>query len=71
MKFDFISGKKKDKIIKEIKEIAKNPIQENKIIDLNQIIDKKKPIGREKNPVLIESMELIARTNNMLDKIVL
>ena len=71
MKIDLIPEEKKNKINKEIQEIKKDSINEKKIIDPNSIIDKKKPIGSEKNPILIESMESIARTNNVLDKMVL
>ena len=62
---------KKDKIDEEIEKISKNAIKEEKIISSNTIIDKNQPIGSEKNPLLIESMELIARTSNPVEKMVL
>ena len=71
MKVDLLSNEKKDKIDEEIEKISKNAIKEEKIISSNTIIDKNQPIGSEKNPLLIESMELIARTSNPVEKMVL
>lgn len=71
MKVDLLSPEKKDKIEEEMENIPKEVIKEENIIDNNIKIDKSKPIGSKKNPLLIESMDVIARTNDPIKKMVL
>lgn len=71
MKVDLLSPEKKDKIEEEMQNIPKEVIKEENIINNNIKIDKSKPIGSEENPLLIESMDVISKTNNPIEKMVL
>lgn len=72
MKIDLISEEKKNRINKEIMEIEKQN-NKNKINDIvnNKELCSKNNIGNDNNPILIESMETIARTSDVIEKLIL
>lgn len=71
VKLDLLSQEKINKIDKGFNKINKETLDKKNIVNDDVNIDKKEPIGSEKNPILIESMEVIARTNNPIEKLVL
>ena len=71
VKLDLLSQEKINKIDEEFNKINKEKLDKKNIVNDDVNIDKKEPIGSKKNPILIESMEVIARTNNPIEKMVL
>lgn len=71
IKTELINEEKKQDIDKEMDKISNKSMNSKNKIDKDIKIDKSAPIGSEKNPLLIESMEVIARTSNKIEKMVL
>lgn len=72
IKTELVENQKKEQIDKDINELNnKSKKLDKNLINTNITIDKREPIGSKKNPILIESMEVIARTSNPIEKMVL
>ena len=71
VKLDLLSQEKINKIDEGFSKINEETLDKKNIVNDDVNIDKKEPIGSKKNPILIESMEVIARTNNPIEKMVL
>ena len=66
-----VADEKKEEIEKAMDKLSSTPSQEENIVDKKIVIDKTKPIGSEENPLLIESVDAIAKTINPIEKMVL
>lgn len=71
IKTELIADEKKEEIDKEIDKLSIKKSKDDNILDKDFIIDKNAPIGSEKNPLLIESIDAIVKTVNPIEKMVL
>ena len=71
IKTELVADEKKEEIEKAMDKLSSTPSQEENIVDKKIVIDKTKPIGSEENPLLIESVDAIAKTINPIEKMVL
>ena len=71
IKTELVDSREKEKINREMDNITKEVIDEDKMIDKKIKINKNEPLGSEKNPIIIESIESISRTNDPVEKMML
>lgn len=71
IKTELVTEEKKEKIEKVMEQLSSSTSQEDNVVNKNIVIDKTKPIGSEENPLLIESIDSIAKTINPIEKMVL